>query len=78
MHPGYAGTGVVRSCVNLKKLLPETADAEYIAGFVDGWVAADGDPVKAGSWRLRSIDHEALAWVERAARHRRLRRGRLG
>jgi NAD-dependent dihydropyrimidine dehydrogenase PreA subunit len=67
VHPGYAGTGVVRSCVNLKKLLPETADAEYIAGFVDGWVAADGDPVKAGSWRLRSIDHEALAWLERAA-----------
>jgi ferredoxin len=67
VHPGYAGTGVVRSCVNLKKLLPETADAEYIAGFVDGWVAADGDPVKVGSWRLRSIDHEALAWLERAA-----------
>jgi NAD-dependent dihydropyrimidine dehydrogenase PreA subunit len=67
MHPGYAGTGVVRSCVNLKKLLPETADAEYIAGFVDGWLASDGDPVKAGSWRLRSIDHEALAWLQAAA-----------
>ncbi len=67
IHPGYAGTGVVRSCVNLKQLLPETADAEYIAGFVDGWLAADGDPVKAGSWRLRSTDHEALAWLERAA-----------
>jgi NAD-dependent dihydropyrimidine dehydrogenase PreA subunit len=67
VHPGYAGTGVVRSCVNLKKLLPETADAEYIAGFVDGWLAADGDPVRAGSWRLRSIDHEALAWLEQAA-----------
>ena len=67
IHPGYAGTGVVRSCVNLKKLLPETADAEYIAGFVDGWLAADGDPVKAGSWRLRSIDHEALAWLESVA-----------
>ncbi len=67
VHPGYAGTGVVRSCVNLKKLLPETGDAEYIAGFVDGWLAADGDPVKAGSWRLRSIDHEALDWLERSA-----------
>ena len=67
VHPGYAGTGVVRSCVNLKRLLPETADAEYIAGFVEGWLAADGDPVKAGSWRLRSTDHEALAWLERAA-----------
>ncbi len=66
-HPGYAGTGVVRSCANLKRLLPETADAEYIAGFVDGWLAADGDPVKAGSWRLRSTDHEALDWLEQAA-----------
>jgi ferredoxin len=67
VHPGYAGTGVVRSSANLKRLLPETADAEYIAGFVDGWVASDGDPVKAGSWRLRSTDHEALAWLESAA-----------
>jgi NAD-dependent dihydropyrimidine dehydrogenase PreA subunit len=67
IHPGYIGTGVVRSCANLKRLLPETADTEYIAGFVDGWLAADGDPVRAGSWRLRSTDHEALAWVEQAA-----------
>jgi NAD-dependent dihydropyrimidine dehydrogenase PreA subunit len=67
VHPGYAGTGVVRSCVNLKKLLPETADAEYIAGFVDGWLAADGDPVRAGSWRIRSTEHQALEWLERAA-----------
>jgi NAD-dependent dihydropyrimidine dehydrogenase PreA subunit len=67
VHPGYAGTGVVRSGVNLKRVLPETADSEYITGFIDGWLAADGDPVKAGSWRLRSTDHEALAWVEQAA-----------
>ncbi len=44
VHPGYVGTGVVRSCANLKRLLPETADSEYIAGFVEGWLAADGDP----------------------------------
>ncbi|HEX7255408.1 MAG TPA: hypothetical protein VF236_05715 [Gaiellaceae bacterium] len=67
VHPGYAGTGVVRSSANLKRLLPETADAEYITGFVDGWLAADGEPVKAGSWRIRSTDHEALAWLEQAA-----------
>ncbi len=67
IHPGYAGTGVVRSCANLKQLLPETADVDYIAGFVDGWLAADGDPVKAGSWRIRSTNHEALAWLEQAA-----------
>jgi NAD-dependent dihydropyrimidine dehydrogenase PreA subunit len=66
-RPGYAGTGVVHSCVNLKRLLPKTADVEYIAGFVDGWLAADGDPVRAGSWRIRSTDHEALTWLERAA-----------
>jgi NAD-dependent dihydropyrimidine dehydrogenase PreA subunit len=66
-HLGYAGTGVVRAPVNLKRTLPETGNAEYIAGFVDGWLAADGDPVRAGSWRLRSTDHEALAWLESAA-----------
>jgi NAD-dependent dihydropyrimidine dehydrogenase PreA subunit len=67
VHPGYVGTGVVRAPVNLKRQLPETADAEYIAGFVDGWLASDGDPVKASSWRLRSTHHEALEWLERAA-----------
>jgi NAD-dependent dihydropyrimidine dehydrogenase PreA subunit len=67
VHTGYVGTGVVRAGVNLKRVLPETADVEYIAGFVDGWVAADGDAVKAGSWRLRSTDHEALAWLEGVA-----------
>jgi NAD-dependent dihydropyrimidine dehydrogenase PreA subunit len=67
VHPGYVGTGVVRAGVNLKRALPETADTEYIAGFVDGWVAADGDPGRAGSWRLRSTDHAALAWVEAIA-----------
>jgi NAD-dependent dihydropyrimidine dehydrogenase PreA subunit len=67
VHPGYSGTGVVRAPVNLKRVLPEDADPEYIAGFMDGWLASDGDVVKAGSWRLRSTDHEALSWLERAA-----------
>jgi NAD-dependent dihydropyrimidine dehydrogenase PreA subunit len=67
VHPGYVGTGVVRAGVNLKRSLPETADPEYVAGFVDGWLAADGDPVKAGSWRLRSTSHEALDWLELVA-----------
>jgi NAD-dependent dihydropyrimidine dehydrogenase PreA subunit len=67
VHPGYVGTGVVRAPVNLKRVLPETGDREYIAGFVDAWLAADGDPVRAGSWRLRSTDHEALSWLEDVA-----------
>jgi NAD-dependent dihydropyrimidine dehydrogenase PreA subunit len=67
VYPSYVGTGLVRSCVNLKQFLPDDGDAEYIAGFIDGWVAADGDPVKAGSWRLRSTSHDALGWLERIA-----------
>jgi NAD-dependent dihydropyrimidine dehydrogenase PreA subunit len=67
VHPGYVGTGVVRTPINLKRALPEDADAEYVAGFTDGWLAADGDPVKAGSWRLRSTHHDALDWLEKAA-----------
>jgi NAD-dependent dihydropyrimidine dehydrogenase PreA subunit len=67
VHPGYVGTGVVRSSANLKRSLPEDAGPEYIAGFVDGWLASDGDQVKAGSWRLRSTSHEALDWLERVA-----------
>ena len=53
--------------VNLKRALPGDADSEYVAGFTDGWLAADGDPVKAASWRLRSTNHEALEWLEKAA-----------
>jgi NAD-dependent dihydropyrimidine dehydrogenase PreA subunit len=67
VHPGYVGTGVVRGPVNLKRTLPETGDPEYIAGFVDGWVASDGDRVKAGSWRLRSTNHDALDWLQLVA-----------
>ena len=67
VHPGYIGTGVVRASVNLKRTLPCDADPEYVAGFVDGWLASDGDRVKAGSWRIRSTDHEALEWLELAA-----------
>jgi len=67
VHPGYVGTGVVRSSANLKRSLPHDADPEYVAGFVDGWLASDGDEVKAGSWRLRSTSHEALDWLERIA-----------
>jgi NAD-dependent dihydropyrimidine dehydrogenase PreA subunit len=67
VHPGYVGTGVVRASVNLKRALPYDADPEYLTGFVDGWLASDGDRVKAGSWRLRSTDHEALDWLELVA-----------
>src|SRR4030095_17172956 len=66
-HPGYAGTGVVRAPINLKRALPETGDPEYVAGFVDGWVASDGDPVRAGSWRLRAPGTRAAPTVRAAS-----------
>jgi NAD-dependent dihydropyrimidine dehydrogenase PreA subunit len=67
VHPGYTGTGVVYAPCNLKRNLPVDGDVEYIAGFLDGWLAADGDPVRAGSWRLRSTEHEALDWLAQVA-----------
>ena len=67
IHPGYAGTGVVRSSANLKRVLPETDDMEYIAGLFDGWLAVDGGRGKAGSWRLRSTINEALSWRVKAS-----------
>ena len=80
VHPGYAGTGVVRAARQLEALPSRRrADPEYIAGFVDGWLAADGDPVKAGSWRLRSTAPRG-ARLGRGGRRPtcRLRRRRLG
>ena len=54
------------------------ADPEYIAGFADGWIAADGDPVQGRfAWRLRSISHEALDWLDAVAPARRVRGHRL-
>jgi NAD-dependent dihydropyrimidine dehydrogenase PreA subunit len=67
VHPGYSGSGVVRAGVNLKREHPHDADREYVAGFADGWLAAEGDPTRAGSWRLRSTNHEALDWLEAVA-----------
>ena len=69
---------VVRSCANLKQLLPETADAEYIAGFVDGWLAADGDPVRAGSWRTSFNPPRSARLARASGATRRLHRHRFG
>lgn len=62
-HPGYVGTGVVRARRNLKTDLPEAASPSYIAGFVEGWLAADGSYYK-DSKVLRSTNHDALEWVK--------------
>lgn len=60
----------IRSDQNLKALPSEWSSPLYKAGFVEGWLAADGD--KAGahgspSRRLCSINAEALKWVEERA-----------
>ena len=77
VHPGYVGTGVVRAPVNLKRSLPETADPEYVAGFVDGWLASDGDASRrARGGYARPITRRSTGSSSRAAR--RVRRRRLG
>lgn len=62
-HPGYAGTGVVRTNRNIKLELPEDESCEYMAGFVEGWIAADAS-IYSDSKVLRSTNHAALEWVK--------------
>lgn len=59
----YHGTVSVMADRNLKTV-PVDHDPEYLAGFVDGWLCADGDRPNGGAWRLRSISYEALDWLE--------------
>lgn len=60
--------------VHLKQLPDDSEGPEYIAGFIRGWIAADGClcgtaaglPAKAGSRpsMLHSVNTEALEWVQ--------------
>lgn len=69
--PSYKGDPVLffKSNANLKALPADDSSIEYQAGFLAGWLAADGS-VRAdgrGGNRLASINGEALNWaVERA------------
>ena len=61
-------------------LAARDADPEYIAGFADGWLAADGDPVQ-GRFVASAVDRPRGARLARGGgalrrlRRRRLRRG---
>lgn len=64
-HPGYAGTGVVRSLYNLK-LIPTNYNPDYIRGFVEGWLSADGCDYPP-SRVIKSTNHAALEWLNDVA-----------
>lgn len=64
-HPGYHGTGVVRAGRNLKEI-PEEMTPDYLAGWLDGWLAADGSSYGEAEV-LKSTNHEALQFVEENA-----------
>ena len=67
-HPAHAGGEPVvylNSGILLKKL-PVAADADYARGFLEGWLAGDGDhrPNKvAGATRLHTQHEHAEEWV---------------
>lgn len=64
-HPSYSITGYVKCERNLKlELPPDDSSADYLGGFIWGWLLADGDPRPSGSWRLRSTNYEAMDWVK--------------
>lgn len=65
--PSYNGDPVLffRSPVNLKALPEEHMSLDYQAGFLAGWLAADGSLRASGKGgnRLASINAEALQWA---------------
>lgn len=67
MHPSYGGDEVLffKSSVDLKSLPSDGLSDVYQAGFLAGWLAADGSARSDGRGgnRLTSINGEALAWV---------------
>lgn len=61
----YRGTAVLKDDLDLKRIPPQDlADPDHIAGFVDGWRAADGGYHRSGSAWIESTSHEALDWLE--------------
>lgn len=58
----------VRSAVAYKELPEHVRDAEYLRGFIDGWLAGDGSvqgrSVRGNTVTLASTDSEALDWLE--------------
>jgi ribonucleoside-triphosphate reductase len=65
----YGGDPVGRltSTTRLKELPPEGTKAEYLCGFLDGWVAGDGSDTPAGSVQLSSQHPRAASWLRRHA-----------
>lgn len=55
-----------RSPINLK-MLPETNDPEYIAGFIEGWLWADSSVTPTGSVKLSTQNPEAKSWIQKYA-----------
>lgn len=62
----YKASATVITEFDFKKL-PETYTPDYMAGFINGWICADGSVgSRDGDIILQSTDHEALAFVEDA------------
>jgi ribonucleotide reductase alpha subunit len=68
IYPHFAhGDAVVSSRADVAwKTLPEGESAAYIASFIQGWIAADGNET-CGSNKLCSVNREALEWFAKHA-----------
>ena len=64
--PSFGNQGDLRlrlkSDTELKKLPHKNSTIEYLRGFVEGWLAADGH-IENGLCSIHSIDKEALEWL---------------
>jgi ribonucleoside-diphosphate reductase alpha chain len=69
--PFLAAAGGVQAAVvsadNLKEFPLPGRSPDYMAGFLDGWLATDGNKKSTNSYRLSTVNPAAGAWLEEFA-----------
>jgi len=70
--PSYNGNYVITLVSNHRNFKqipgPDLTNLNYLRGFVDGWLEADGSSNKNNSFYLASINEEAINWLIKIAR----------
>lgn len=57
---------VLRTKIDMKDF-PHTSSPEYISGFIDGWITADGSTAASGNTILASQNPNAASWLNKWA-----------
>lgn len=69
-YPKYAEGDpcvVATSHVDLKAVPIESSSADYVGGFIDGWIATDGSTTAANNSQISTQNNEAAKWLEEYA-----------